>query len=124
MELQASGREVEIYDVLKYELAPVTMAMFDSAGDMRVAKTKSTLKRRLQVEPSNRHTDQDSRLIVYASAVLWVIPWPAQLEKKSRSRQGSDLVPQEGSIVRCLLWYSSVLGTPDRMEQADSIALR
>ena len=35
--LQASGREVEIYDVLRYELAPVPMAMFDSVGDMRVA---------------------------------------------------------------------------------------
>ena len=57
------------------------MAIFDSAGDVRVAKTKSTLKRRLQVEISNRHTDQDNRLIVDGSAVLWVIPWPTQWEK-------------------------------------------
>ena len=39
--LQASGREE-----LKYELAPVPMAMFDNSGDMRVAKTKSTLSGR------------------------------------------------------------------------------
>ena len=31
--LQASGREVDIDDVLKYELAPIPMAMFDSSGD-------------------------------------------------------------------------------------------
>ena len=74
--LQASGREVDIDDVLKYELAPIPMAMFDSSGDMRVAKTKSTLKRQLQVETSNRITDQDNCLIIDGSAMLWVIPWP------------------------------------------------
>ena len=68
--LQASGREVEIYDVLKYELAPVPMAMFDSSGDMRVANTKSTLKPQLQVKTSNRHADHDNRLIVDGSAML------------------------------------------------------
>ena len=31
--LQASVREVDIDDVLKYELAPIPMAMFDSSGD-------------------------------------------------------------------------------------------
>ena len=74
--LQASGREVDIDDVLKYELAPIPMAMFDSSGDMRVAKTNSTLKRQLQVETSNRITDQDNCLIIDGSAMLWVIPWP------------------------------------------------
>ena len=59
-----------------YELAPIPMAMFDSPGDMRVAKTKSTLKRQLQVETSNRITDQDNRLIIDGSAMLWVIHWP------------------------------------------------
>ncbi len=50
--LQASGREVEIDDVLKYELAPVPVAMFDISVDTRVAKTKSTLKQDVQVEIS------------------------------------------------------------------------
>ena len=49
---------------MKNELAPVPMAMFDNSGDMRVAKIKSTLKRELQVETLNRHTDQDNSLIV------------------------------------------------------------
>ncbi len=60
--LQASGRED-----LKNELAPVQMAMFDNSGDMIVAKIKSTLKRELQVETLNRHTDQDISLIVNGS---------------------------------------------------------
>ena len=42
--LQASGREE-----LKFEQAPVPMTMFHNSGDMRVAKTMSTLKRELHV---------------------------------------------------------------------------
>ena len=44
---------------------------------MRVAKTKSTLKRQLQVETSNRITDQDNRLIIDGTAMFWFIPWPS-----------------------------------------------
>jgi len=74
--LQASGRKLNLDDVLKYELAPVPMAVFDSSGDMRVAKAKSTLKRQLQVEATMRHVFKNSSLIIDGSAMLWVISWP------------------------------------------------
>jgi hypothetical protein len=74
--LQASGREVNLDDILNYELAPVSMAMFDSSGEMRMAKTKLILKRQLQVETSVRHVAQNSSLVIDVSAMLLVIPWP------------------------------------------------
>jgi len=74
--LQASGRKLNLDDVLKYKLSPVPIAMFDSSGDMRVAKAKSTLKRQLQVEATMRHVSKNSSLIIDGSAMLWVISWP------------------------------------------------
>jgi len=74
--LQASGRKLSLDDVLKYELSPVPMALFDSSGDMRVAKAKSTLKRQLQVEATMRHVSKNSSVIIDISAMLWVISWP------------------------------------------------
>lgn len=52
--LQASGRDVDIKDVLGHELAPVPTSMFDDTGEMRIAKSKSTLKKILQVEVSDK----------------------------------------------------------------------
>jgi len=51
--LQASWRDIDIKDVLGHELAPVPTSMFDDTGDMRIAKSKSTLKKILQVEVSD-----------------------------------------------------------------------
>ena len=94
--LQASGRED-----LKNELAPVPMAMFDNSGDIRVAKIKLTLKRELQVETFNRHTDQDNSLIVNGSVMLW--------ESPGLCRQGSDLDPQKCSRIWRLLGIRHIL---------------
>ena len=117
--LQVSGR-----DDLKNDLAPVPVAMFDNSGDMRVAKIKSTLKRELQVETLNRHTDQDNSLIVNGSDMLWKSP--------GLCRQGSDL--DAGMFKKLVFtWYSTdtgsiasktILETPDRRKQSDSIVLR
>ena len=41
--------------------------MKNELGDMKVAKIKSALKRELQIETLNRHTDQDISLIVNGS---------------------------------------------------------
>jgi len=57
------------------------MAMFDSSGDMRVAKAKSTLKRQLQVEATMRHMSKNSSVIIDISAMLWVISWPIRMGK-------------------------------------------
>ena len=76
--LQASGRDIDIRDVLSHELAPMPTSMFDTAGEMRPATSKSSLKRQLQVEVSARTSPSDkSNFVIDGSALLWVIPWPA-----------------------------------------------
>ena len=77
--LQASGRDFDIKDVLSYELAPVPTSMFETTGEMRAATSKSSLKRQLQVEVSARTIASDTSVVVIdGSALLWVIPWPAE----------------------------------------------
>ena len=78
------------------------MAMFDNSGDMKVAKIRSALKRELQVETLNPHTDQDISLIVNGSVMLWKSP--------GLCRQGSDLDSQECSIIWCLIGFRQIQG--------------
>ena len=76
---QASGRDVDIKAVLSYELAPVPTSMFDPTGEMRAATSKSSFKQQLQVEVSARTTVSETSVVVIdGSALLWVIPWPAE----------------------------------------------
>lgn len=75
--LQASGRDIDIKDVLGHELAPVPTSMFDDTGDMRIAKSKSTLKKILQVDVSDRVAGGTNISVLDGSAILWVVPWPA-----------------------------------------------
>ena len=51
--------------------------MFDDTGDMRIAKSKSTLKKILQVEVSDRVAGGAHVSALDGSAILWVVPWPA-----------------------------------------------
>ena len=67
--LLSSGREIDLKDLFSHELAPVPVAMFNENG-MKICKTKSVLKRNLQVEMSNRTLHPDSTVIV-GSALLW-----------------------------------------------------
>ena len=76
--LQASGREIDIRDVLSHELAPIPTALFDDHGEMRIAKAKASLKKQLQVEVSDRTTGPVDTVIIDGSALLWVIPFPAE----------------------------------------------
>ena len=46
--LQASSGEVDILKFLDNELAPVPALMFSETGDMRIAKSKSTLMTNLK----------------------------------------------------------------------------
>ena len=49
-----STRAINLNDVLKYELAAVPTSIFDEKiGELRISKSKSILKRRLQVEVTN-----------------------------------------------------------------------
>ena len=52
--------------------------MCDTAGGMRPATSKLSLKRLLQVEVSERTSPSDkSNFVIDGSPLLWVIPWPA-----------------------------------------------
>ena len=75
--LQASGRDIDIKDVLGHEHAPVPKSMFDDIGNMRIAKSKSFLKKILQVEVSDRVAGGANVSVLDGSAILWVVPWPA-----------------------------------------------
>ena len=75
--LQAREWDIDIKDVLGHELAPVPTSMFYDTGDMRIAKSKSTLKKILQVEVSDRVAGGANVSVLGGSAILWVVPWPA-----------------------------------------------
>ena len=74
--LLASSRDIKFDDVLAYELAAYPPSMFNSEGEMKTAKSKSTLKHKLQVTVSERNCPIPNIVIYEVSALLWVIPWP------------------------------------------------
>ena len=43
---------ITLEDVLKYELSPILLPLFENTGDMRASKSKLELKKALQVETS------------------------------------------------------------------------
>jgi len=76
--LLASGREIDLKDLFSHELAPVPAATFNENG-MKICKTKSVLKRNLQVEMSNRTENCTvMRLWIDGSALLWTINCPSE----------------------------------------------
>ena len=82
IDLQATVQDIDIKDVFGHELVPVPMSMFDDTGDMRIVKLKSTLKKILQVEVSDRVAGGASVRVLDGSAILWVVPWPADWSVK------------------------------------------
>ena len=70
------SRDLNIKDVLKYELSSVPPALFDENGDMR-SQAKAMLKTKLQVEVSNRLTSPPDAIIIDGCALLWCVHWPA-----------------------------------------------
>lgn len=75
--LQVGGWDIDIKDALGHELAPVPTSMFDDTGDMRIAKSKSTLNTILQVEVSDKVADGANVSVLDGSAIIWVVPWPS-----------------------------------------------
>ena len=75
--LQASSREVDVKELLSYELSPVPISMFTEFGEMRVAKAKSNLKKVLQKEVSARCIEkQITTLVIDGCAIFYVLSWP------------------------------------------------
>ena len=49
--------------------------MFNPDGEMKILKSKSTLRRKLQVAVSERNCPVQNTIIYDVSALLWVINW-------------------------------------------------
>lgn len=70
-------RDINMKDVLSYELASAPPSMFDKSGEMRITKAKSSLKTKLQVEQSERFSTPPDVIVLDGCAILWVVRWPA-----------------------------------------------
>ena len=68
-------RDIDITDVLSYELSPVPASLFDESGAMR-AQSKAVLKTKLQVEQSSRIQGVPDAVIIDVCAMLWTVHWP------------------------------------------------
>ena len=67
--------DIDITDVLSYELSPVPASLFDDSGAMR-AQSKAVLKTKLQVEQSSRIQGVPDAVISDGCAMLWIVHWP------------------------------------------------
>jgi hypothetical protein len=77
--LQASSREIDLKNILGYELAPVPTSMFLDSGEMRICKSKSDLKNKMAISSSARLSASNvAAMVLDGSAVLWVVHWPAK----------------------------------------------
>ena len=68
-------RDIDITDVLSYELSPVPASLFDESGAMR-AQSKAVLKTKLQVEQSSLVQGVPDAVIIDGCAMLWTVHWP------------------------------------------------
>ena len=102
---QASSREIDIKQLLSYELSPVPTAMFSEYGETKVAKAKSVLKKVLQKGVSPRCIKKTiSTVVIDGSAILYLIPWPA-----SRATVGDFVVKFRNNIEKQLQSYDVYL---------------
>ena len=69
-------RSINLTDVLKHELAPIPTSMFKDDGEMRIATTKSDLKKKLEVAVSSRTVDNVDVTVIDGCALLWSVHWP------------------------------------------------
>ena len=72
-----SSISVDLKDVLSHELSTVPNSMFDINGYMKIATSKATLKRKLQVTQSARLSSTPDTIVINSCGVLRCIHWPA-----------------------------------------------
>ena len=81
--LQASSREVNITDVMSCELSPIPTGLFSDSGDMRISKSKSTLKNLTKVDASSRQAAKEATCtVIDGCALLWIPRWPSSTSTK------------------------------------------
>ena len=77
-----NSQDIKVGQILSYELTPVPTSMFEGeTRDLRIAKSKSILKNKLQVEQSAHATGQADAIVVDGCAILWVVHWPREVYK-------------------------------------------
>ena len=83
-----NSRDIRVDQVLSYELASVPTSMFEGkTRDLLIAKSKSILKNKLQVEQSARASGQPDALVIDGCAILWVVHG-APVDYQSEPRKG------------------------------------
>ena len=74
--LLASSRDINSDDVFVCELAAYPSSMFNPDGEIKILKSISTLKQKLQETVSERNCRIQNIILYDVSALLWVINWP------------------------------------------------
>ena len=77
------SRNLDIKDVLTYEISAFPQALFNENSDMRT-QPKAKLKSKLQVEVSTRHANAPDVIIIDGCAMLWSVHWPVLHQKLFR----------------------------------------
>ena len=119
--LLASSRDIDFNDVLSYELAAYPPSIFTKEGKLRMSKSKSTLKKTLQVCVSARNCITPDVIIYDVSALLWTINWPTgkieQILTTFKSRVQHAL--QTADVVLCFdRYYEKSIKTATRNERS------
>ena len=74
-----STRAINLNDLLKYELAAVPTSIFvEKNCELRISKSKSILKRILQVEVTNPSRGTGDAVVIGGCAILWVFQWSSK----------------------------------------------
>ena len=71
--LQASGWDMDLKEILKYDGTYFHTSMFTHHGDMRLVTHKSTMKNRLKVEVTQQSAPKANCVTIDGSAILCVV---------------------------------------------------
>ena len=69
-------KQIDLKDLFKYELSPVSLSLFDENEDTRLAKQKADLKNTLKKEVSLRTCLSENAVVLDGFALLWSVRWP------------------------------------------------
>ena len=89
------SKDIDLNRVLQYELASVPTPMFNDKGQTRISKSKSTLKRKLQVEKSSRLAINPDTTIIDGCAMFEGRTSRQPSGKQLMSQIHLNLTPQE-----------------------------
>ena len=120
-----SSRDINFDDVLPCELTAYPPSMFSADGQMKISKSKSVLKKKLQVTISERNCSPFDTVIYDVSALLWVLSWPSpKVKLRIFVDTFKDYVKNalKLSNVICVFdcYFDNSIKTSARMQRAES----